>query len=44
VKYLWCNARVVAVNFYEKQGLAKMGESFDIPQVGEHYVMFKEID
>ena len=43
VKFLWCNARIVAVKFYEKQGLAIMGTSFDVPKIGEHYVMFKEI-
>ncbi|REE81603.1 ribosomal protein S18 acetylase RimI-like enzyme [Lutibacter oceani] len=38
---LWCNARVIAVNFYEKQGLQTFGEKFDIKFVGDHYVMFK---
>ncbi len=43
IDYLWCNARVVAVSFYKKQGLETFGESFDIQYVGEHYVMFKKL-
>lgn len=38
---LWCNARVIAVPFYEKLGMKTFGEPFDIQYVGEHYVMFK---
>lgn len=41
INCLWCNARIKAVNFYEKQGLETFGEKFDITFVGEHYVMFK---
>ncbi|WP_456376418.1 GNAT family N-acetyltransferase [Lutibacter sp.] len=40
---LWCNARIVAVSFYEKQGLQKTGKIFTIKYVGEHYVMFKNL-
>jgi GNAT superfamily N-acetyltransferase len=36
---LWCNARVVALGFYDKLGLAREGEEFDIPGIGPHYVM-----
>ena len=43
IDYLWCNARVVAVKFYEKQGMEIMGDDFDIPLVGKHFVMFKKI-
>jgi len=38
---LWCNARVIAVKFYEKLGLQTFGEKFEIKYVGGHYVMFK---
>ncbi|SNR32650.1 GNAT family N-acetyltransferase [Lutibacter flavus] len=41
---LWCNARIIAVNFYEKQGLETIGEKFDIAFIGEHYVMFKYLN
>lgn len=36
---LWCNARVVALGFYDRLGLAREGEEFDIPGIGPHYVM-----
>lgn len=39
--YLWCNARLAAVDFYKKQGLLTFGELFDIELVGPHYVMYK---
>ncbi|MGA9468262.1 MAG: GNAT family N-acetyltransferase [Exiguobacterium marinum] len=35
----WCNAREVAVRFYERNGLVRIGEAFDIPGIGTHYVM-----
>ena len=44
INYLWCNARIIAVKFYKKQGLKIIGESFEIPIVGEHFLMFKKID
>jgi predicted GNAT family N-acyltransferase len=41
---LWCNARTSAVGFYQKTGFEKVGEEFDIPTVGPHYLMFKKLD
>ena len=41
--YLWCNARVSAVDFYKKQGFKTFGDKFEIKYVGDHYVMFKEL-
>jgi len=38
---LWCNARIVAVDFYKKMGLKIDGDLFDIELVGNHYVMYK---
>lgn len=38
---LWCNARVIAVPFYEKLGMKTFGEQFEIKYVGDHFVMFK---
>lgn len=35
----WCNAREVAVRFYERNGLVRIGEPFDIQGIGPHYVM-----
>lgn len=40
---IWCNARIVAVPFYEKMGYKIVGPTFEIPLVGLHYVMKKEI-
>ena len=40
IDYLWCNARIVAVNFYKKLGLQTIGEKFMIPYIGDHYIMF----
>lgn len=42
VDLIWFNARVEAVGFYEKMGYQKTGFPFDIPDVGEHIVMFKK--
>ena len=35
----WCNARVIAAGFYEKNGWRIVSERFDIPKVGPHYRM-----
>lgn len=43
VDLIWFNARVEAVGFYEKMGYHTKGIPFDIPDVGEHIVMFKKI-
>lgn len=40
---LWCNARTSAQGFYQKVGFEKIGEEFNIPEVGPHYLMFKTI-
>lgn len=40
---IWCNARVIALNFYHKQGFEIIGEEFDIPQIGGHFVMYKKL-
>ncbi len=41
VDFIWFNARVEAIGFYEKMGYQKKGLTFDIPDVGEHIIMFK---
>ncbi|MDY0781488.1 GNAT family N-acetyltransferase [Tenacibaculum sp. IB213877] len=43
VNYLWCNAREIAVPFYEKCGFYIIGNSFEVPQIGTHYKMVKKI-
>ncbi len=40
---LWCNARVTACGFYQKQGWQIVSDEFDIPTVGPHYRMAREI-
>jgi len=41
---LWCNAREIALNFYEKQGFQIHGDSFEIKYIGTHFTMFKKIN
>ncbi len=40
---LWFNARIIAVNFYKNLGYITIGSEFDIPLVGPHYVMKKQL-
>lgn len=40
---LWCNARVVALDFYQQMGLQTVGPEFDIPEIGPHYVMWRGV-
>lgn len=40
---LWCNSRLVAVEFYKKLGLKIIGNQFDISEIGPHYLMYKKI-
>ena len=40
---LWCNARLVAVDFYKSIGFKIAGDLFDIAGIGPHYYMDKEI-
>lgn len=40
-KLIWFNARTSAVKFYEKLGYSKSGKSFEIPEIGEHFLMNK---
>ncbi|CAL2061338.1 GNAT family N-acetyltransferase [Tenacibaculum sp. 190524A05c] len=42
VDFLWCNAREVAVKFYEKNEFLIIGERF-INKAGPHYKMYKPI-
>jgi GNAT superfamily N-acetyltransferase len=42
-RFLWCNARLVAVPFYRRLGLAAVGPEFDIPGIGPHYVMWADV-
>lgn len=41
---LWCAARVRAVPFYERAGLACIGPSFEEPSIGPHVLMWTVVD
>jgi GNAT superfamily N-acetyltransferase len=41
---LWCNARIGAVDFYERHGWRVEGERFEIEPIGTHLLMSKELD
>ena len=40
---IWFNARKTAVGFYKKSGYKILGDRFEIPDVGPHYILFKTI-
>lgn len=41
----WCNARVVAAEFYLKCGFSILNDApFEIEGIGPHHVMFKQLD
>lgn len=42
-RVLWCNARLGAVAFYQRQGLVTAGERFEMPEIGPHYVMWRAL-
>ncbi len=41
---LWCNGRTGAQFFYERCGFAPLGEVFETPGTGPHYVFWRDID
>ncbi len=43
VDVLWCNARVVARDFYIKLGYQSIGDVFEVDQVGPHFLMYKKL-
>ena len=40
---IWCNARTGAISFYIAQGFEQVGGEFDIPTVGPHVRMFRQL-
>jgi len=36
---IWCNARVGARSLYERAGLRVVSDVFELPDIGEHFVM-----
>lgn len=43
IDLIWFNARTAATGFYKKLDYQVVGEPFDIKNVGEHYLMYKEL-
>ncbi len=41
VNRFWCNARVPALGFYQRQGWQIVSEQFDVPTAGPHRKMVK---
>lgn len=41
--YLWCNARLSAVGFYQKCGFRVISEEFLIENIGPHFQMVLEL-
>jgi ribosomal protein S18 acetylase RimI-like enzyme len=40
---VWCNARVPARSFYERAGFRVCSDVFDVPPIGPHLVMEREL-
>ncbi len=40
---VWCNARVPAKSFYERAGFHACSDVFDVPPIGPHLVMEREL-
>ena len=43
IDLIWCNAREVAYGFYKNLGFLSKGESFLIPEIGIHRVMYVDL-
>jgi len=39
----WCNARTTAAGFYERLGLRAFGPPFDLPGIGPHLRMVRDL-
>ena len=37
--YIWCNARIKAVDCYKRFGFEVISDEFEIPGIGLHYMM-----
>ena len=42
VRLFWCNARVPAIPFYQREGWIVDSDEFDIPTAGPHRKLFKK--
>jgi len=41
--YVWCNARKIALRFYESIGFEIISDEFEVPGIGPHRVMYLKI-
>ena len=42
-KILWCDARKIALGFYEKMGFTIIGDYYEVPKIGPHKLMYYNI-
>jgi GNAT superfamily N-acetyltransferase len=40
---VWCNARSGALHLYERAGFSPRGDVFQLPDIGPHLVMWREV-
>jgi ribosomal protein S18 acetylase RimI-like enzyme len=40
---IWCNARIDAVKFYKHSGFKIIGSEFEIPDIGPHFLLAKNL-
>ena len=38
---VWCNARTPALGLYERAGFEAVGDEFELPEIGPHFVMVR---
>ena len=43
VHVLWCDARLIAVPFYESIGFSKFDDVYEVPLIGPHHFMWTEL-
>lgn len=43
IKLLWCDARLIATGFYEKMKFKIKGSVYQVPKIGPHKLMYKEL-
>ena len=41
IPHVWCNARKTAVDFYCHRGFRIIGDEFEIPHIGPHFLMIR---
>ncbi len=40
---IWCNARIDAVKFYKQSGFKIIGDEFELPNIGPHFLLAKNL-